>query len=387
MGLKLSKIYVFSLYSALIGQVCMLVGLPFQISLVTTLGTYLIVGASFLCLGVWLFEGEHNDVHGKLLFVFVIIFTLLSLTYSWVFSFEIFIKVFSFWELPIFLLTAEKIKSKRGKKVIYAINMFYPILFAVLLASPISHRYFDEYGIVEHENITLGYGNPNETSVYLMVNFIVLLAAVIRFHNIFLKIVCFLEAAFVAYLIFLTDSRAAMIVVISVALMSLFLKRIQLNRLILFCVFAIPIFFFFALKWFPGATIFGEAFDTGRAEMYIRVFEQMNFGKFLLGNFAEFRLENMHNALLSIFASIGVMGAIVFVVILYRQVKKLEKTVALKERRVLLIGVLAVIIHSSVEAAILVSGTAYATLFFTLYYLAIDDSKEKECLLYENTTC
>ena len=385
MRLKLSKMYVLSLYAALIGQTCMLIGLPFQIAFLTTLGTYSIVGASLLCVVTWFVNDKYDNGIGKLLLVVLTFFTLCSVVYSWVFSYSVFVRVITFLELPIFLLTADKIKSKVVKNFIYAFNMLYPVLFGVLLASPMSHRYYGEYGMITHENITLGYGNPNETAIYLLFNFIILFAAVFKFKNVFFKILCLVEAVFVGYLIFHTASRAAIVIAITVVLASVILKKIKLNGPILLGVFAIPIFFFFILRWFPDVTILGEAFDTGRSEMYEIIFTQLDFGKFLLGDFASFELGNAHNALLSIFASLGVVSTIFFVIILYRQAKNLGKTVAFKEKKVLLISVLAIIIHSSVEAAVFVSGTAYASLFFMLYYLCLDDSEMTEGPLNENT--
>lgn len=383
MSLKLSKMYVLSLYVTLFGQACMFIGLPFQIDLLTTLGTYSIVGAALLSLFIW-FVNNDGDGWGKLLFVVLTAFTVIAVLFSGKLSYSTFVKVMTFLELPIFLLTAEKIKSKAAKNIVYAFNMVYPVLFGALLASPMSHRYFSEYGIVTHENITLGYGNPNETSIYLMLNFIILFAGVFKFKAWYLKLLCLAEAAFMGYLVFLTDCRAAIIVVGSVALLSVVLKRIRLYRPILWIVFTVPIFFFFALRWFPNLIVLGDAFDTGRSELYRVVFEQLDFGKIILGDFNTFALNNLHNALLSVFASLGLVCVLVFTIILFLQTKSLGKTVAIKERKVLLLGVLAVVVHSSVEAAVLVAGTAYAASFFTLYYLCIDDSEAIEDITNEN---
>ena len=384
MRLKLSQIYVFSLYAALIGQACVLVGLPFKIHSVASLGTYLIVVASLLCLGAWFVDRQRNDYLNKLLLVGLIVFTGLSVLYSWVFSYAVFVKVMTFLELPIFLMTAEKINGKITKQAIYTINMLYPILFVILYISPLSHVYVTEYGVGEHENITLGYGNPNEVGMYLLFNFIVLFSALFKYENIYLKVLCIVETVFVGYLIILTDSRAAIIAAVLLVLASVLFKKDRLPLPVLLTVFAIPILFFFVLRWLPDFTILGEEFDTGRTRFYNMIFEQMNFEKFIFGDFTSFKLDNMHNALLSVFASLGVVSTVLFVVILFRQTKRLGRRIASKEKKVLLIGVLVIVIHSAVEAAVLVSGSAYATLLFMLYYLCLDDSKNEENSLNEN---
>ncbi len=383
MSLKLSKMYVLSLYVALFGQACMFIGLPLQTDLLTTLGTYSIAGAALLSLFIW-FVNNDGDGWGKLLFAVLTAFTVIAILFSGKLSYSTFVKVMTFLELPIFVLTADKIKSKAAKNIVYAFNMVYPVIFGALLASPISHRYFSEYGVVFHENITLGYGNPNETSIYLMVNFIILFAGVFKFKAWYVKLLCLAEATFIGYLVFLSGCRATIIVVVSIALLSVVFKRIRLYRPILWIVFAVPVFFFFALRWFPDLIVMGDVFDTGRSEMYRVVFDQLDLGKIILGDFDTFALNNLHNALLSVFASLGSVCVLIFTIILFLQTKSLGKTVAIKERKVLLIGVLALVVHSSVEAALLVSGTAYAASFFTIYYLCVDDSEAIEDITNES---
>lgn len=374
MRIKLSSCYAVTLYMALLGQACMLVGLPYEISPLTTIGTYSIAASALISAIVWFIDGRQEDAINKATFVSIIIFLAFALLYSSALSFDTFLQVITFLELPIFLLTADKLKSRTAKNVIYAANMVYPILFGLLFSSPFAYRYYSYAGPVDIDSITLGYSNPNETAIHLLFNFIILFSAIFRFKNYILKLLCLIGAAFSGHLITLTDGRAAIFLALVVLVLSLVLRKVHLKTPLLLAVFAVPVLFFIFSKHFTEMDFMGESFDTGRHILYATVFDNLDFGKFVLGDYAEFGLQNTHNAFLSVFASLGIIVAGVFVLILIRQTKVLGKTAATGYRKPLLLGFLAIIIHSAVEAAVLVAGTAYASSVFMLYYLILDDS-------------
>ena len=187
--------------------------------------------------------------------------------------------------------------------------------------------------------------------------------------------ICLVETVYMGVLLVQTDCRAAIALTAAVLLATVFCKRISFGRFARNIIVFFPLGFVLLLLALPGLgemKFLGSALDTGRSSLYLNYLDNLTLQKFLFGDFVEYPLNNMHNAYLTIAASLGIFVGIVFTAVLYLAYKRccmvsLQK----KENMALLLGLTAILIHSAVEAAVLVNGSVYAASVFLLYYLVI----------------
>ena len=84
----------------------------------------------------------------------------------------------------------------------------------------------------------------------------------------------------------------------------------------------------------------------------------------------------MHNGMLSVVASLGIVVFGVYFTALYFGYKRiLRGTVGKRDYMPLALGMLGIILHSVAEAAPLVSGSVYAVSIFMIAYLAVPEKE------------
>ena len=252
-------------------------------------------------------------------------------------------------------------------------------MFLFFYNSGFSHRFVGQYGETVHPHITLGYGNPNEAGLYLMLCAFILLSAVFHYKSRMMKILCLGEILFCCYLLTAADCRITVVLYTAVAIAVLLCKKVSFSRAAMNVILLTPLFFVVLILAFPmleNITFLGSSFDTGRSILYREIIENLTFSSVLFGDFERYALSNMHNAYISIFASLGILPMVTFWGGLYMALKKCQNVVIeKKEHMVLLFSLLAIVVYSAVEAALLVSGSVYAASVFLLYYLYISNDE------------
>jgi len=381
MKIRISTIYKLILYSALLGQVLFYVFLPMRMSRLVSLGVTIITLTNLLALALILSDKKRDArlSNGAIRILTLVFFAMLSLFFSSSLNLAAIKKLVVFLQMPVYFIVARRIGKNTVRELIYGVNLCYPIVFGLYSKAGFSHRYVGEYGETIHKNLTLGYNNPNEAGMYLMLCLIVLVSAIFHYKTKKMKVFCVLEVGFVGYLLVRTNCRIAISIATAVFLLTMLCKRIHISETTWGIVLLFPAVYVLLLCLFPillELEYLGEAVDTGRRSLYLALLQSITFQKFCFGDFSRYALTNMHNAYLSIFASFGIFSVWSFLNLLYTTISRCcDNVIRKKENITLQLGVVAVIIHSSVESALLVNGSIYAASVFLLFYLFVSNDE------------
>ena len=294
------------------------------------------------------------------------------------------VQLVCFFMLPVSILLYQSIYNVEfAKKAIYSFNWLYTILWTILSFSSVSHVFYGEYGRETIDALTLGYANPNQTGMFLMISFIIALSASQYKNNKVYQIAHLIQSIWTVILIFQTQSRTCIILTIAIFILWL-LKRIDKidNAFIAFC-FILPAIMAGVIllggervqEW----VVLEEEFGTGRTYLLQRVVKALSFGEFLFGDFSKWIGNNLHNSYFTVFAIFGIVGFVVYIVFLWKTVQDYFKQIDKESlsSMIAFLGVLVVIVHGSTEAALLTSGMIYASLASLLFILTLNEGKNK----------
>ena len=374
MKIKTTTAYSILACLALISHLFSIVGLPMGYHRLVSFSVLLTTVISVLALMLIFVERDQSvdRTNDFTIFVILVVTIILSLLINKT-GFSSWKKILTFLQLPAFLFAASRSVNTKIRDVIYVTNGFYPALFWYFYNAPFAHRYEGEYGFVDHKNITLGFSNPNEAALYIMICAIIVLAAVFHYKAMPIKVLFTVEFVFLIFLLNQSGSRAAILMTVALSLIVLFKKKISFSAKKIRILFFVPLIVPLVLYCFPQLGDFllmQETIDNGRGELVAEFIKEMNLGLFLLGDFKQYPLINWHNAPLSIMAAFGTITLITYWVYMYRGYKKLcIMTVEDGERKTLLLGAMVIIVYSAVESSLLVSGAVFALSGYLLLFL------------------
>lgn len=383
MRIKKQAAYNMIAYIAVICQALTWIGVPMKISGMVSISVALMSLITVAAVLVFFLDRKGpiyktNDLiflGGLVLLVIFCSSTSVTLNIEWV------KKMIVAFQLPVLILVAKRVNGGKIRDVIYTVNACYPILFMYYYNSSFAHRYMGAYGETVLDEITLGFNNPNETAIHLMVCAFLLLAALFRYKSIFKRVLFGVELLFMLYLIYETACRAVILLVAAVLLTTLFFRRFTVTKGVIRAMFLVVVAVFLISFMFPdmgNMVIMGETADTGRGAITREFIEDLTAVSFMLGDFQKYPLNNMHNAFLSLFAAFGVLSACAYWGFYYRGFLSIcsRKTEKL-EGKVLQLGCMAIVLHGSVEAALLTSGAIYAASVFLLLFMlaSIEDQR------------
>ncbi|MEE0929160.1 MAG: hypothetical protein UIG59_08200 [Acutalibacteraceae bacterium] len=286
------------------------------------------------------------------------------------------IDLMCFLEIPIFMLCGKEISSKNTPKVFLWLQYALSFYYIYLSGTDKAYCFNGKYGVIYLEELTLSYRNPNETAIYLLVCFITLLVAITTYKKLILKLMFAINAGFIFYLVWLTICRAGIVVCVLAVIGLLFLKVFPIKRIITRIALIIPIIMVAVIYLFNDELVemqfLGSSVDTNRIGVYEQVFSNLQLHEIFLGDFATHSFGNLHNAYISIFGTIGIFGVIIYAYFMYHTLMSHTKSLEYNmSQKMAYIGILLIIIHSAVEAAFFIGGSAYAMGFICLYTLFV----------------
>ena len=224
---KMPSIYDVCFVISAIAMLVILVALPQEMNNFVSLGTYVIGGCAIVVLAISFMDDFRKiDIKGILLILLMAIaFFALYISYTGNPEHLILdedselknhlVALLCFFEIPIFMLGATKVKSKVTKHFFFWVQ--YILSFYYIYLSTTNKAYFfeGEYKDIYLDELTLSYHNPNEASIYLTCCFFTLLIATRAYKKLFPKVLFWINAIAVLRLVLLTKSRAGMIACIN----------------------------------------------------------------------------------------------------------------------------------------------------------------------------
>ena len=232
----------------------------------------------------------------------------------------------------------------------------------------ISYTPYGRYGDLL---FTMGMGNPNGTAVYVLFTAMILLLAISLTRSKLKKVILSVVVAALAYIMFLLSSRTVLACFILALLCIIFLPSLKCRRTFRYIVLAAPIIMIiiqFALNDKIGDfELLGKDLDTGRYVMYRGLLEQIGNEplQYIFGNLCKYNFQNFHNGVLTIFASLGVIGVIWTIKMWNICLGDIEKTIKSKYQKLAYFFVLLFLLDSVSESMTMV-GTLPQGLFVYL---------------------
>ena len=268
-----------------------------------------------------------------------------------------------FFMLPISLMLYKNVYNIATiKKWIYRFNWLYTLLFTYLFFSPMSHVFYGKYGKETLDALTLGYANPNQTGIFLMISFIIALSGFQREMKKKYKATYCIQCIWTFILVCQTLSRTCMIICIALLLIWLFKGVLRIGKKFTLVCFSLPavmaVLLIFGEEKFQSILILNEEFDTGRTSLLKNVIMCLTPAAILFGDFSGWIGSNLHNSYFTIFAIFGIVGLVAYIVFLWKIVKDYFTQIDKKSSAAIFayLGVLMSIVHGSADSTLLTAG-------------------------------
>lgn len=374
---KTINIFIFLLSQ--VALIFCLYGAMFNVPTMQTLGVG-IIGMSTLLLFLGLYGKQKYKVNEFLLFVLILI-SIISILKSQTLSYKSIINLFSFLEIPIFLVCTKSVETDTRIKIASTVAIISSFLYILCYFSPQAYIYNGKYGFIEISDLTLGFNNPNETGIHLLGTLFVLIITYSYQDKLRKKFFYLIDACILYYLIILTKSRIC-IIIGAICFICIFLvqHRKKIYKWLKYISLWFPAIVLLTIIFFPdfllSKNLMGENLDSGRISIILKVIDNMNIGSIILGDFSN-QFSNMLNSYLSILVTVGCIALLIYIYILNYSLDKVIKNVKDRYNIIAYYSILLFLIHSSVEAGWMVGGSFYASSFFAIYIMAIDGKNKK----------
>jgi len=251
-------------------------------------------------------------------------------------------------------------------------------LCAVLLLfgyGPFSFKY-TPYGPSGVKVFTLGLGNPNAVSAYVMFAIILLLAHIVCQKKLAVRVFDTIIVGLLFNLLLRLSSRT--IVACVLLLLIGYLVGRKKNKMHMFWGIALAFpFAMIAITFILAESnlsirVLGKALATGRAGMFLSTISDIKSApfSFVFGQFFKYYFGNMHNGPLSIICTLGLVGLIIYLLIWYKKLKYLSDNCCTTIQRIAFYAMLAFLIQSSSEALFMVGTVPYSIMVIVVDKIA-----------------
>lgn len=223
--------------------------------------------------------------------------------------------------------------SKRSLDIFFVCAVISALLFLVYAFTPIATRYdssrYAIYGYIP-DYFVFNFSNPNTAAFFLFGIYATLLVNLpYRKHKLLLLA---LMAACI-WMIFRTECRSCFIVALAVTVIFLFFSHSNIPNWVAIACVIVPFLFvvFYMLFYYrtedKDIVFLGKSLFSGREEVYNNYLSYIREPmQLLFGNFARAKLNNAHNAPLTVFASFGIYGLVCFYAVMIPVVFRIKKT-------------------------------------------------------------
>lgn len=242
--------------------------------------------------------------------------------------------LFRFMTLMISVMYCSYTKiNKKILDVFFVCAVLSALLFLIYSFTPIATKYeasrFHEYGYIP-DYFVFNFNNPNTAAFFLFGIYCTLLVNLpYRKHR--LLLLALLAACM--WMIFKTECRSCFLVSIAVTIIFLFFSHSRIPGWVAMACILVPllfVYFYMALYYRAGdeeIVFLGKSLFSGRKEVYQTYLNYIqNPFQLLFGNFAKAKLNNAHNAPLTVFSSFGLYGLICFYAVLVPVVFRIKST-------------------------------------------------------------
>ncbi len=373
------------IYITLICNLLILWGNPTGNNTMVSLGTRVLL-ISVLLMGAYYFLNSfsHRIDRWRATFAGVFISTVLVVLMNGVGVFVgRYVNIICFLMMPVYMILCRELTHlARIRKVIYITNVLYAVVFIFLYFSDYAYIHYGEYGISTTEDLTLGYRNPNETGIYLLLSFMVMVMAFTYVKHKLLKVGAGALCVVLFWFVQLTNSRICLIlswVFVVAACLKLYRYAGKPIRAV---VLLFPFAFFFLMLIIPTLfqqwILLNDTVSSGRDTLFASAWNSLNFVSFFRGNLSKYAGSNLHNSYLSIFIQYGLLVFVFYFSLLRQTLSHCARWVCTHQTGIAYLAIMVVILHGLAEGTLLISGGVYAGLAGLLFVLVREDDEEEQ---------
>lgn len=276
--------------------------------------------------------------------------------------------ILGFIEMPLAIILIDRVDyNDENARFVLNINILIAVVFSALSVSEYAYS-----GTLD--SLYLGYSNPNTTAIYLLLNQAALIIYLPMLKNIFLKCLVIGLCLYEEYLIYLTESRTCLIVSIVIVIYFFFGKRIKIPKWLIGVSMLFPIAFLliysnlYADGRYMDLQILGKDFYSGREAYFLEQLDRLS-ENYIFGDVRQYYFTNMHNGPLTIIASCGILGYILWFFFHFWILRGYYDNAKSQLQFIALVVILGVFIHSSSEAVLIVGGAHYSIIVATFYWI------------------
>ncbi len=288
--------------------------------------------------------------------------------------------VLGFISLYASLSIDASIFTKKDLEQMFAINKCLSLVYVLYAFGPFSFKYssYDEWG---NTWFTLGFSNPNTTGAYVMFCVAMLVIEITYENQWWRKTINLGLISGLIYIIYMTESRTALICSFALVLAIIMIKRIPLKAWYTDVALVLMMAFIFIQIWVASksdATFLGKSVASGRQNMYTTFIQELieKPWRFIIGSVGTYRLENAHNVAFAVVRNFGFLGLICFIAFWKSMIKGCMTTVGCSTNRAAIWALLIYIVYSSAEAAPLIGMIPHGTPILIIGRLAKDHLQE-----------
>lgn len=231
--------------------------------------------------------------------------------------------------LGLFLTYRDIEITKKDFDFIYYISIFLTLLFFVYSFTSLAYKMETTEKVRTLKALVMNLNNPNAAAMHLYGVFCIIL---LNFRRKKLLVVNILLSAILVYLIILTDCRSCIVAVAVTIVCFVFFRKKRIPRAVIVLVMSLQIITvvlylgFFNSGAGTAVTVADKMLFSGRQNVFIQVLSEINTPFTVL--FGTVRTEyffNAHNVFLSVFSSIGIIGAIPYYWMMLRRFLDIRK--------------------------------------------------------------
>ncbi len=292
------------------------------------------------------------------------------------------LSIISFIIFYIALSTPQQNSRSLTLEDVFLVNGILSTVLIVFAFVPFEFRYevANEYGATI---FTMGLGNPNGVSLYVMFAIVLLMIQFYCTTNIYTKVIDIIVIVTMFYILYLLSSRTVLFCALLIAVAFLF-RIPKVYKWISYFVVLAPIFtIIFQLQLSKvdniAVQILGKSINTGRPDLYAEALREITSSPINLffGDLCEYHFSNSHNGLLTILATLGLGGVVLYVIFWNQQLHHLRDVCTEKSQKIAFIALMAILIHASSESMGVVGTIPYCIFVVVIMRIAKGEIKSK----------
>lgn len=376
-------------YLTMVSNLIIYIAQPFDLTVLIALASRCYMLCSFGALCYTVFNSFRRYVPYKSIQILTIIFMVSFALVSYLLSnssgmYQWIVRLLCYLALPVYLLYLDYLKpDKWTLHFIFLLSVIASLFFAALSFSSLRYAGYENYVGTSGAWMTLGYENPNQTAMYLLVTQIILLGAFYYYSKKSIRFLLFADVMYMGWLIIQTSSRTCIMISVLILVIGVLRKKFNIQKYIVTAILILPLLFFVLYPYLFGSgpvnslEIVGKTDYSARGEIFRSAFTSVS-NRFLLGDFSKYQLENLHNGPLSVYASLGLIGLIIFYIYYLRAYYRiLSYGFQCQTAFIAFLGLLSVFIHSCTESSFLTGGAMYAGSLSVLILLTRTEGRER----------